>query len=243
MYSSAALLFWSTWDPFHRCWNDIKGSLKKAKCQAWRCVLELALVANLNYGPFGSSTWFFKKRSKLEQFLLSTSVSHDKWQRFQHLICMERRQAEPSSPEDQQRLLDSMACIESFLNKGPLIKLMRWFSWFESMAYITGDFFATKMILEDAEEDEGSAGEVEVEVLRLNQDHKQELNELKKRKGSWKLAPSLIHDKNLAIKDCIMAVGRASWKSFALRAKGVSSTDLGEQCVMCSQKVLGPRIG
>lgn len=28
MYSKQALLFWSTWDPFHRCWNDIKGALK-----------------------------------------------------------------------------------------------------------------------------------------------------------------------------------------------------------------------
>lgn len=188
MFSKQAFLFWSVWDPFHRAWNDIKNALKKAKCSAWRVVLELTLVANLNYGPFGSSTWFYKKRSRLEQFLLTCNIHSGVWLQFQHLICIERRQREPASPEDAQRLLDSMGHMESFLAKGPLVKLMRWFSWFESMLHLQGDLFATKMVLLENIEEEGPAHEVEV---KPEQDHQKELQELKKRKGSWKLAPTL----------------------------------------------------
>lgn len=60
--SPEALMMWTAYDPYHRAWNDIKNSLKKSVCGAWRVVLEMTLVANLNYGPFGSSAWFFKKK-------------------------------------------------------------------------------------------------------------------------------------------------------------------------------------
>ena len=63
-YSCHALLLHAIFDPYHRAWNDLKMSLRKAKCRAWRCVLELTLVANMNYGPFGSSSWYFKKKKQ-----------------------------------------------------------------------------------------------------------------------------------------------------------------------------------
>jgi hypothetical protein len=102
MFSNQTLLFWSTWDPFHRCWNDIKSSFKKSLAPAWRCVLEMALVCNLNYGPFGSSTWFYKKRTKMEHFLLTCPHTSSHWMQYQHLICMERRVPEPSNAEESQ---------------------------------------------------------------------------------------------------------------------------------------------
>ncbi len=237
MFSKQAILFWSTWDPFHRCWNDIKGALRKASCRAWRVVLEMTLVANMNYGPFGSSTWFFKKKAKLEQFLLTCNVGSDLWQQFQHLIAMERKQGEPNSLEESQALLDSMAEIESFLNKGPLIKLMRWFSFFETMAWYTGDLWATKMVLlhDSGFVEEESAAEVELPSEKA--DDRKELQELKKRKGTWKLAPSLINERNIAIKDCVLAVGKASWKHFAERARELLSPDhILEYHIACSAR-------
>lgn len=228
MFSKQALLFWGTWDPFHRAWNDIKGAFKKTQCRAWRVVLEMSLVANMNYGPFGSSSWFYKKRAKLEQLLLTTTVGSTHWQQFQHLIAMERRQQEPRTGEEAQSLLDSMASLESFLNKGPLIKLMRWFSFFESMLFHNGDWWATKMVILHGAGDEGGAGEsgeddVDMEQLAGHEDHRKELQELKKRKGTWKLAPQLINHRNLAIKDCILSVGRATWKHFAERSRQLLS--------------------
>ncbi len=52
-------------------------TLKRSTCSAWRVVLELTLVANINYGPFRSST-----RARLEQFLLTKTVNHPLWQNF-----------------------------------------------------------------------------------------------------------------------------------------------------------------
>ena len=62
--------------------------------------------------------------------------------------CQERRIPEPSTLEESHALFDSMRSLESFQQKGPLIKLMRWFSFFESMVFHAGEMWATKMILE-----------------------------------------------------------------------------------------------
>ena len=91
-YSQQALLFIALFDPYHRAWNNLKTALKRAKCNAWKTVLELTLVANLNYGPFGSSAWHFKKKAKLEDYLLTRNASHARTmarraQYWQEAIC------------------------------------------------------------------------------------------------------------------------------------------------------------
>ena len=228
MFSSHALLFWATWDPYHRAWNDIKLCLKRAQCSAWRVVLEYTLIANINYGPFGQGSWYFKKKAKLEQFLLTSSIDSPLWQRLQHLIANERRMAEPKTREESECLLDSMRFMNTILVKGPLVKLMRWFSWFEAMLHYAGEFYCTKLIILHGE-DEGQveeASEAEIDHRPLNtkeRDHQKELQDLKRRKGTWKLTPSLINERSMAIKDSIMAVGRATWKAFAARARSTLS--------------------
>ncbi len=222
-YSENAALFLALFDPFHRAWNDMKAALKRTQCSAWKTVLELTLVANLNYGPFGTSAWHWKKKARLEDFLMTRNAAHSSWRQFQHLICKERRMAEPATVEEQHCLFDSLRALDSFQTKGPLIKLMRWFSWFESMSFYSGELWATKMILQDALEHQEAASEQEVEPLPQQQNHQKELQELKKRKGTWKLAPELINVKNLAVKDIVMAVGKSTWQLFASRAREITS--------------------
>ena len=91
--SSEALIVWTAFDPYHRAWNDVKNALKRSVCRGWRAVLQLTLVANLNYGPFGSSNWFYKKKSKLEDFMACNSIHSPAWTRYQHLMCQEQIQA------------------------------------------------------------------------------------------------------------------------------------------------------
>ena len=212
-------------DPFHRGWNDLKLALKRGVSGLWRTVLELTVVANLNYGPFGSGNWFWKKKAKLQDFLMSEGIDSSIWKTYQHHICVEQRRQEPRTVEETQELFDELATMDSFTTKGPLIKLMRWFSWFESMAFCHGELIATKMILEHSSQVGGEkSGEEVDEAPKGNiKDDAEQLRELKKRKGSWKLAPQLITNKNLANKDIIMAVGKASWSLFASRAKEIVS--------------------
>ena len=50
-----------------------------------------------------------------------------------------------------------------------------------------------------------------------------ELQELKKKKGSWKLAGQAITELNLCVKDCILSIGKATWKFHAGRARDIKS--------------------
>ena len=227
MWSKQAHLLLCLWDPYHRAWNDCKNSAKKTKCRMWRAVLELVLLFNLSYGPFGSSQFHYAKRALLEDFLSSQSFSDAAWQRYQPLICSERRQPEPMRPEDSQALFESLAGLENFVNKGPLIKLMRWFSVFEGCMAWQGDFWATKLILSSkAEVASGAGGALEPEDssnLESAGDDKSQLNLLKKRKGTWALAPNLIDDSLLSRKDILMSCGRALWKMHAARARNLKT--------------------
>ncbi|CAK9040471.1 Uncharacterized protein SCF082_LOCUS29971 [Durusdinium trenchii] len=237
-YSQEALLISVQFDPFHRGWNDLKNALKRAECKAWKVVLQLTLVANLPYGPFGTSAWYYKKRAKVEEFLGTRDIHAECWQTYQHLIALEKRIQEPRTEEDQWKLFHSLRTMPSVVEKGPLIKLMRWFSFFESMCFMEGQFWCTKMILEEKvggqpDNEDESGGEEKAE--RQN-DPAKELQELKKRKGTWKLAPSLITDRTLAIKDCIMSIGKAVWKTHAGRAREVKTPLQVQQLhISCAQ--------
>ena len=58
---------------------------------------------------------------------------------------------EPRTPEDQEQLFKIRVWR---LGEGPLIKLMRWFSFFESMVFMEGHFWQTKMLLDSPEAEE-----------------------------------------------------------------------------------------
>eukprot|EP00438_Fugacium_kawagutii_P020973 Skav206113 [mRNA] locus=scaffold3261:44575:49089:+ [translate_table: standard] len=226
LFSSNAMLMWALWDPFHRAWNDLKLALKRSVGKGWRTVLELTLVCNMNYGPFGSGTWFFKKKSKLQDFLFTQSVTGQAWGQMQPWIAQERRVPEPSNLEEASSMFESLSSLNSFCQKGPLIKLMRWFSFFESMAFYEGEFYAIKLILEHANQhgEQGSDAEVDENVgFKEEKDDKKELAALKKRKGTWKLAPTLINGKSMCMKDCIMSIGKATWKNFSQNVREIVS--------------------
>ncbi|CAL1147738.1 unnamed protein product, partial [Cladocopium goreaui] len=238
LYSSRALLMWSLWDPYHRAWNDLKLALKRSVGGGWRAVLELTLVVNMNYGPFGSGSWFFKKKAKLHDFMATQSINSPAWDNFQTLICQERRVPEPSNLEEAEAMFHQLVGMDSFNQKGPLVKLMRWFSFFESMAFYEGELYSTKLILLhalDKGDNAGSEAEVE-EPLPEQGDHRKELAELKKRKGTWALAPSLINGKSLCMKDCIMSCGKATWQNFAERAREICTPlQVRELNISCAQ--------
>ena len=220
-YSGHAVMLRAQFDTFHRSWNDIKTACRRSICKAWKVVLQLTLVANLSYGPFGASQFFYRKVAKLREFLATQGTDSSSWQKYVHLICLEQRRSEPRTEEEGKILYSSVERRQAFSQKGPLVKLMRWFSWFESMTFLSGSFFIHRMILENAvdDQDEESADA----AIRMNADPAQELRELKKKKGAWKLAPTLITEQTLCVKDCIMAVGKATWKQHAAHARELTN--------------------
>ena len=232
MYSQHAHLCVCLWDPYHRGWNDIKTAAKRSK--RYRTTLELTCLFNTNYGPWTSSQWWFRKRAALEEFLSSTTISSNHWNTFEPLISLERRMVQPTDEGDRVDLLNSLGAIQNCVTKGPLVKLMRWFSFFECCAFWEGDFYATKCVLENESgmggEDEGAQEEPDDEKdiddgANDEKAEKEKLAQLKRRLGTYKLAPRLINPVNLATKEILMSVCRATWKEFAERARTIKSPE------------------
>lgn len=227
-FSSQAPMVVAQYDVFHRAWNDIKLAFKKTSFKAWKILLRLTMVANIPYGPYGSSQRWFKKRCWVEDFLTTQDVDNARWQELQHLICTERRMDEPKCREDAKALFEYIGKMPSILEKGPLIKLMRWFSFFESMAFLDGQLFLTKLILAESIKDkpaEASSADEAAEAAHLEQqmDDQKELQALKKRRGILRLAPEVITEATVTAKDCMMSVAKATWKHHAARAREVKS--------------------
>ena len=238
-FSKEAILCCCLYDPFHRAWNDIKLAARRARCYPYKTMLEMTVVYNLPYGPFGSGTWFGRKHDCLQDFLAQHSASSTTFQEHLPYICRELGIPEPQHMAQQQDLFESLGKLRSFADKGPLVKLMRWFSFFESAAFYQGELYATKMILMSA----GTEYEAEQEEPAASFDHeglaskdpRAELAELKKKKGVWKLAQLLITERNIDLQRMVMQVCRATWKHHALRARTIKSpSDVFQYNVACS---------
>ncbi|CAE7250380.1 unnamed protein product [Symbiodinium sp. CCMP2592] len=104
-------------------------------------------------------------------------------------------------------------------SKGPLVKLMRWLSWFQSSRWYAGDLLATRMIFESesyAEDD------VELNTITEDRDTKdaaEELRKLKKSMGQWKLFPKLCTKKNVLVSEILCMVSRATCDAHADNAR------------------------
>ena len=228
LYSEHAHMMLCLWDPYHRAWNDVKSAAKRARGGVWKAILELVCLFNLNYGPWGSGQWWYTKRALLEELLASTTLQSEVWIRYEELICHERRQPVPTDEKDRLDLLNSLGGIQNCVIKGPLVKLMRWFSLFECCLFWKNDFFATRLVLEQqsghADMSQGGEEEDEPEVDQQKaKNAKDELAALKKRKGTFKIAPSLINNKNMSIKEILLSVCRSTWKCFSERASTMKS--------------------
>ena len=62
-------------------------------------ILELTLLFNINYGPFGSGAWFDKKKVQLDEFMANRSAFTEPFKSYLPLICKERGIPEPTTQE------------------------------------------------------------------------------------------------------------------------------------------------
>ena len=74
MFAGEGLMVQVQYDHFHRGWNDVKLSAKRSAGFPWRCMLQLVLLFNINYSPFGSGGFFYKKQSVMENFFFEQDI-------------------------------------------------------------------------------------------------------------------------------------------------------------------------
>jgi hypothetical protein len=134
-------------DQFHRVWNDIKNAAKKSMNFPWKCIICMSLVFNLRYGPFGKGSWNSSMQEWHKELLMEVSCDHEFFQEWACKLAKDVGQPPPSTRDDYQLLHDALRDLKCFRLKGPLVKLMRWFSWFEAVQWHKGQLIGIKMVL------------------------------------------------------------------------------------------------
>ena len=217
-------------DPYHRCWNDIKETLKKTPPNLFKTMIAFSLLWNCNYGPAGSKEWHHKKRQKLANLMDLSNANSQHFLAFLPFICAERGLEEPNDAEGKERVFQSMQSLNSIQVLGPLVKLMRWFSWFEAEKFYRGENYCNKLLMmmdEDSPDPTKEVDFVKNEVLMSIEEkgekisERAELQQLKIQLGTWSLAPLLVTSTSMWQKDLIAIVGAASWLHHFKRAKYV----------------------
>ena len=237
------------WDASHRCWNDLRWSLKNT-ASLFKVFLSYALLFNLGYGPAGTKVWFQKKRARLHEFLELRSAHEDPFLQYLPYIQAERQQCEPSDAAGREAVFSSLSNLNSFQTLGPLTKLMRWFSWFQSEHYFAGEVWCNKMVLMDTnlpneDADIGFCKEVTEVHIPSGLSEREELNKLKKEHGAFKLAPMLVTASSFWQKSLIAQICKPIWSQHSSRVEHVKSPQqvrdftISNSLGMWTQELLG----
>ena len=211
------------YDYYHRVWNDIKNAARSSKGFFYAILLKYSLVFNLNYGPFGKGGWFSDKQAWLSDMAtqLKDCYQMDPWFKERAPgIAKDNGWPEPCTAEDYTRIWNFLFTMKGFRIKGPLSKIMRWFSFFECRAHYRNELNGLKLVLEHhfkTVTDDDDTADLILPVA--NSDPKEELLAMKKTMGGLKLACKIITDDSLWSLDCIFYVCEKIWSHTSKRSK------------------------
>ena len=180
------------YDQAHRCWNDVRTALKSAKL--WRSFLTTALIYNVNYAFAGTKAWLARKQACVKDMvdLMSDKAHAEPFLSYIPLICSEKQIREPTTAEERETLYFQLTDMKSVQTARPLVKLMRWFSWFASEGY-RGEMWQTKLLMLDHCMPEETIDPLQVDLENGKKiTEKEELKQLKAKHGTWVLAPKLL---------------------------------------------------
>ena len=206
----------------HRSYNDIKNSLKQAGL--FKSFLAFALLYNINSAPQGTKVWFLKKQSALKAFIAASNPHCQPCLSYVPLICSERCEKETGHPEQRERLWQELANMRSGQIHGPLTKLMRWYSWWQSAEFYAGQCWMTRLIMLHSsgvglDEDKLDSSFQLPEGLTPQQ----EVRQLKMKHGGWSLAPALVTKASMWEREFIVELGRPLWSQYTEMTQAVKS--------------------
>ena len=120
-------LFFTIYDKIHQLIRDNKNGIAKAGFS--ETLIQSSHIWSLNYKPFNSGQWFEVKKSFLERFL--ANHTHDSPLFIKYVDKLSESWNEPyhGTSEEREVIFRRLARMNSFTNKGPVGKQMRWFSW------------------------------------------------------------------------------------------------------------------
>lgn len=137
-----------THDTYHRDWNDIKNALRRFGNHSpfWRSVVHLTYIFNLPYSPWGQSDFHRLKLEFVKELVDESSWESAWFQNAMEGIVRDRGIPAPHGEDGQRSLWATMLQAESCHRKGPQVKMMRWFSFFDSLKFHEADWHWNKAI-------------------------------------------------------------------------------------------------
>ena len=197
--SGKLLLFlFVLYDKIHRLIRDIKLAADKA-CggDLYRALLHYSFLCSLNQRPFGSGSWFELKKELLAHFLQTCDSVSPLFRKFAELIAEDAGMVLETEADYEvlwNRLPD---LLRSFVEKGAVPKLMRWFSVNGLFEERKTEFWGLKMLLQhhlgDSDPDDADAliG-MQDPAQVMQQNPREELRQLRASHGGLQLAEKLI---------------------------------------------------
>ena len=208
------LMILARWDPFHRCINDVRVASSETDSGKLRqAMLQSSYIFALAYGPFGKGSWMETKKARLRYFISRTNYRHPFFRKWAPLVA--KGLGYPLNCESDYKLLwTAMASLKSFLCKGPLDKLSRWWSWWENFKFHVEDFWAAKMLYEFWVNGSQYADESEQDLLGACHEMEEQLKVLRQSIGGFKLAARLMNQGLLDNCWILFNVTKPVWEVF-----------------------------
>lgn len=147
-----------------------------------------------------------------------------------------KRLPPPETEDAKTHVLEALSQMDNFRVKGPMVKLMRWFSWFESAVLYAPELHGLKMALHymiaglapmpadnaddnaaDNAADAEAAGNAELHPP--TEDAAQVLRDLKKAKGTLRVAYDCITVENRWAMHLLLVLVRPLWSRYAKNIK------------------------
>ena len=232
-------------DHQHRCWNFLKSSLKTAKL--FRSFLAYGLLFNLNYAPMGSKAWFAKKAAALQSFIEDHSCHTEPFLSYMPLFCAERCQVETGTVEQREAMWIELQKMRTCQIHGPLTKLMRWWSWWQSCQFYAGECWMTRLIMLHASGAVMQEEDTDTSIIfPENMTPQAELRHLKAKHGGWKLAPNLVTKQSMWERQLISELGKPMWSFYTEMCQTVKtckdqSSRITMLCFQCVGFLVAPK--
>jgi hypothetical protein len=147
------ILIWWYGGNYHALARDIANTCKHSASGTYeKTRLFSTVIWKFNYGPFGSGSNYHMIKTVLSQFLEAENVNGRYFRKYCHRIWKTFASGPQHNveltPEEQQRVWDSLNDLENFETKGSLPKNSRWGSWNESCQSRLPQFWILRMLLE-----------------------------------------------------------------------------------------------
>ena len=102
---------------------------------------------SLNYKPWNSGAWEKEKRNILNAFLQLEQHDSVFFLTWVERLCLSFGWIYDGTPRMREAVWRRLGTLNSFMTKGPLGKLMRWFAWNQCVDFHMPEYWALAMLL------------------------------------------------------------------------------------------------